>query len=139
MGADQAGRILVCEDEHDLADQLAEMLELHGYEARVCHDGPSALQQAARWRPTAAIIDIGLPGTTGYALAQELQDLLGKEVLLIALTGYGAAGDIELARHAGFHWHFEKPAPHAFLIQVLRDPGRKPVARQDGVPLNPPR
>ena len=137
MGSAQAGRVLVCEDEQDLAANLARVLQLHGYEARICHDGPAAIAEASRWRPTAAIIDIGLPGTTGYALAREMRELLGKEVLLIALTGYGGPGDIELARHAGFNWHFEKPAPHAFLIEVLRDPKRKPIARQDGVPLNP--
>jgi CheY-like chemotaxis protein len=137
MGSDDAGRVLVCEDEQELAENLAKLLQLNGFEARICHDGPAALAEAARWRPTAAIIDIGLPGTTGYALAQQMREVLGKEVLLIAVTGYGGPGDIELARHAGFNWHFEKPAPHSFLIEVLRNPNRKPIARQDGVPLTP--
>jgi two-component system, OmpR family, response regulator len=130
-------RVLVCGDEPDLAVHLAKHLEMEGYEVRVCHDGPGAIRTAMKWRPFAAIIDIQLPGTSGYALAQELRELLGSDVLLIALTSYGGAADIELARQVGFHWHFQKPAPSGFIVEVLRDPNRKPVARQDGVPLNP--
>lgn len=137
MGTPKAGKVLLCEDEPDLADNLSRQLEMGGYEVRVCRDGPSAIRTAAQWPPFAAIIDIQLPLTSGYALAQQLRELLGDKVLLIAVTGYGSAADIELARHAGFHWHFEKPAPAAFLREVLRDPRRKPVARQDGVRLNP--
>ena len=137
MGSLNARRILVCEDNPDVAEQLAKHLEMDGYQVRVCYDGPAAIKQATKWQPFAAIVDIQLPGTSGYALAQELRELLGAELLLIALTGYGGAADIELARHAGFHWHFEKPAPAGFLLEVLRNPKRKPVARQDGVPLNP--
>ncbi len=136
MGSDNARRVLLCEDEADLADHLANYLQMHGYEARICRDGPGAIKEATKWRPSAAIIDIQLPGTSGYALAQQLKDLLGTQVLLIAVTGYGSAADIELARHAGFHWHFEKPAPMSLLLQVLQNPNRKPIARQDGVPLN---
>jgi DNA-binding response OmpR family regulator len=137
MSSQEASRVLVCEDEPELADHLAKFLQMHGYEVLICHDGPAAIKGTKQWRPTAAIIDIGLPGTTGYALAQEIKALMGSEVLLIAVTGYGGAADIELARHAGFHWHFQKPAPPSFLVEVLRSPNRKPLTRQDGVQLNP--
>ncbi len=137
MGSVHARRVLVCEDDADLAESLAKHVEMDGYQVRVCHDGPAALEHATKWQPFAAIIDIQLPGASGYALAQQLREILGAELLLIAMTGYGGAADIELARHAGFHWHFEKPAPAAFLLEVLRNPNRKPLARPDGVPLKP--
>jgi CheY-like chemotaxis protein len=137
MGFVHERRVLVCEDDADLAENLAKHLEMDGYQVRVCRDGPSAIGHATKWQPFAAIIDIQFPGMSGYALAQQLRGVLGAELLLVAVTGYGGAADIELARHAGFHWHFEKPAPTAFLLEVLRDPKRKPVARQDGLPLNP--
>jgi CheY-like chemotaxis protein len=132
--------VLICEDQKDAAETLATLLRLQGYEVLVCHDGPSATASVAKWRPDAAIIDIGLPEITGYAVAQFIRDLpFGSRVLLIAVTGYGSPADIEMARYAGFNWHFAKPAPPSFILEVLKDPRRKPVARQDGVPLNPAR
>jgi CheY-like chemotaxis protein len=137
MGTDHARRILVCEDQKETADTLAALLRLHGYEVLVCYDGPSAIAKVAHWRPRAAIIDIGLPDITGYGVAQFIRDLpFGSSVLLIAVTGYGSAVDIELARHSGFNWHFAKPAPPALILEVLQDPRRLPIARQDGLPLD---
>jgi CheY-like chemotaxis protein len=135
---DQHRRVLICEDQKDTAETLATLLRSHGHEVLVCHDGPSAIAQARQWGPTAAIIDIGLPEITGYAVAQYIRELpFGADVLLIAITGYGSPADIEMARYAGFNWHFAKPAPPAFIVDVLQNPSRKPLARQDGVPLNP--
>jgi CheY-like chemotaxis protein len=137
MSSQDARRVLICEDQKDAAETLAALLRSHGYEVLVCHDGPSAIAAATKWRPSAAIIDIGLPQVTGYGVAQFIRELpFGASVLLIALTGYGSAADIELARHSGFDWHFAKPAPPAFILQVLQDPRRTPIARQDGIPLN---
>jgi CheY-like chemotaxis protein len=137
MATQESRRILICEDQKETAETLAALLRLHGYEVFICHDGPSAIAKVANWRPSAAIIDIGLPDITGYGVAQFIRDLpFGSSVLLIAVTGYGSAADIELARHSGFNWHFAKPAPPAFILEVLQDPRRKPIARQDGVPLN---
>jgi CheY-like chemotaxis protein len=137
MSTEDARRILICEDQKDTAETLERLLRSHGYEVLVCHDGPSAIAKVEKWRPDAAIIDIGLPDITGYGVAQYIRDLpFGQNVLLIAVTGYGSATDIELARHSGFNWHFAKPAPPAFILEVLQDPRRKPIARQDGLPLN---
>jgi CheY-like chemotaxis protein len=137
MGTGDARRILICEDQEETAETLAALLRMHGYQVLVCHDGPSAIAKVATWRPSAAIIDIGLPDITGYGVAQFIRGLpFGASVLLIAVTGYGSAADIELARHSGFDWHFAKPAPPAFILEVLQDPRRKPIARQDGIPLN---
>lgn len=130
-------RVLICEDERDAAETLAVLLRFEGHQVSIAHDGPSAIAQAQKWRPTVAVVDIGLPGATGYAVAQSIRGLPeGREVLLIAITGYGSAADIEMARYAGFDWHFSKPAHPSFIYEVMKDPQRAPIHRRDGVPLS---
>jgi CheY-like chemotaxis protein len=95
------------------------------------------MDRATAWRPTAAIIDIGVPGVTGYAVAQYIRQLqFGGDVVLIAVTGYSNPADIEMARFAGFNWHFAKPADPSFLMDVLEDPARPQHGRLGAVPLN---
>ena len=111
-----------------------------GHDVRVCHDGRSAIDQALDWRPTAAIIDIGLPGISGYGVAQFIRELsFGGDVLLIAVTGYATPADLEMARYAGFNWHFAKPAAPSVILDVLHSPDRKAVTSDDGVLLSPAR
>ena len=131
-------RVLICEDQKDAAESLAALLRLQGYEVLVCPDGRCAIDQAPQWRPDAAIIDIGLPGITGYAVAQHIRTLaFGGDVVLIAVTGYTTPADIEMAQRAGFNWHFAKPADASFLLDVLEDPALTPHGRIGAVPLNP--
>ena len=134
-------RVLVCEDDKMIAELLAVTVSAQGHEVLVCHDGTAAIAQAEKWRPTAAIIDIGLPGVTGYGVAQHIRSLSrrlasGPRVLLIAITGYDSAADIEMARYAGFNWHFAKPARPSLLAEVLENPKRTPVGQRDGTPLD---
>jgi CheY-like chemotaxis protein len=139
LGSEQhPSRVLICEDQKDTAESLAALLRLQGYEVLVCHDGHSAMDRATAWRPTAAIIDIGLPGVTGYAVAQHIRELqFGGDVVLIAVTGYSTPADIQMARYAGFNWHFAKPADPSFLMDVLEDPTLAPHGRLGAVPLTP--
>jgi DNA-binding response OmpR family regulator len=130
-------RVLVCEDHKDSAESLAALLRLQGHEVLVCFDGTAALNEAPKWRPTAAIIDIGLPGITGYAVAQCIRQSLGNNVILIAVTGRTTRSDIEMARHAGFNWHLAKPPDTSFLMDVLEEPDRPPSGRLGAIPLNP--
>jgi CheY-like chemotaxis protein len=131
-------RVLICEDQKDAAESLAALLRLQGYEVLVCPDGRCAIDQVPQWRPDAAIIDIGLPGITGYAVAQHIRALaFGGDVVLIAVTGYTTPADIEMAQRAGFNWHFAKPADASFLLDVLEDPALTPHGRIGAVPLNP--
>ena len=60
-------------------------------------------------RPDVAIVDIGLPGMDGYAVAQHVRDALKQDVVLVALTGYGQPRDREMAAQAGFDVHLRKP------------------------------
>jgi CheY-like chemotaxis protein len=136
-GTQQTARVLICEDQADVAQTLAALLSLSGHEVRVCHDGRSAIDEALDWRPTAAIIDIGLPGISGYGVAQFIRELsFGGDVLLIAVTGYASPADIEMARYAGFDWHFSKPAAPSLIIDVLESADRKALASADGVLLS---
>jgi CheY-like chemotaxis protein len=114
------------------------LLRMEGHEVLVCHDGQAAIAQVAKWRPTAAIIDIGLPGVTGYGVAQHMRaQEFGADVLLIAVTGYAKPADIEMARYAGFNWHFAKPAHPSFVLEVLQHPDREPMTRRAGTLLRP--
>jgi CheY-like chemotaxis protein len=114
-------RVLVCEDQLDTAESLAALLRFAGHDVLVCHDGHAAIDQASAWRPTAAIIDIGLPGITGYAVAQYIRELaFGADVVLIGVTGYANPGDIEMARY------------------VLENPAQRPPAgRRAAIALHP--
>jgi len=117
-------RIIVCDDQKDTASTLAEVLRLSGYEVFSCFDGVACLEKAKTWEPHAAIVDIGLPGLTGYDLARALRALpSGENLLLIAVTAYGSPEHVKEAKLAGFDWHFQKPARVSSIIDVLRDPG----------------
>ncbi len=103
-------RILIVDDNRDAAHLLAEFLGLRGYLVEVAHDGPSALELAASVRPEVALLDIGLPGMTGYELAVRLRerpDLSGMK--LVAVTGYGQQTDRMRSHEAGFDEHLVKP------------------------------
>ncbi len=112
-------RVLVIEDNADTAESLAMVLRLSGYEVEIAPDGPSGLDMAARLHPRVVLCDIGLPGMSGYEVAAQLCRRGDQAPLMIALSGYGAAGDIARALSAGFHRHMAKPADVATLLQAI--------------------
>jgi len=114
-------RVLVVDDNVDGAQSLALLLRLDGHEVRVAHDGPSALEVAASFRPDVVLLDIGLPkGMDGYAVARALRELPGLgETVLVALTGYGQEEDRRRTAAAGFQAHLVKPASPAALRALL--------------------
>jgi CheY-like chemotaxis protein len=121
----QGMRVLVVDDNRDAALMLAEAMDSFGYEARVACDGPSALENAARFNPHAVLLDLGLPVMDGYEVADRLR-AAGVSVPLIAVTGYGQETDRTRSETAGFVAHFVKPVDldelrHS-LEQLLRDP-----------------
>jgi len=101
-------KVLVIDDNRDAADTLAAALTSIGYEARVAHDGPSALSLAQHFSPETALVDIGLPVMDGYELARRLRERAGG-IRLIAITGYGQAEDRRRSKEAGFERHLVKP------------------------------
>jgi len=117
--AQGAERILVIEDNADAAESLAMVLRLSGYEVDIAPDGPSGLALAEQLKPRVVLCDIGLPGMNGYEVAGQLRRRGNEAPLMIALSGYGAAGDIARARSAGFHQHMAKPADISTLLQTI--------------------
>ena len=113
-------RILVVDDNIDAAETLEMLLEVSGHAVKIAHEGMSALQAAQAWRPDVMLLDIGLPGLSGYEVAKRirLSETL-KSVVLIALTGYGQEADRQLSRQAGFDHHLVKPANFAMLEKIL--------------------
>ncbi|HMJ15894.1 MAG TPA: hybrid sensor histidine kinase/response regulator [Polyangiaceae bacterium] len=112
-------RVLVVDDNVDIASLLSEALGLAGFEIAVEHDGHAALNRWRSFVPHAAILDVGLPDLDGYELARRLRAEHGSTPLLIAATGYGQQRDRELATEAGFDCHFIKPVSVQELLAVL--------------------
>ncbi len=115
-------RVLVVDDNVDMATSLAILLRLYGYEVDVAHDGPAAIDFAAQHRPQVVLLDIGLPGLDGYEVARQLRRLPGGEdSTLVAITGYGFDADRERSRQAGFDHHLVKPIDPEHLERLLAD------------------
>jgi PAS domain S-box-containing protein len=117
-------RVLVVDDNHDAAHSLARVLSrLYGQEVQVAHDGPSALDAAPAFRPDLILLDIGMPGMDGNEVARRLRAQPGFEsTLIVALTGWGQASDVERSRKAGFDRHLVKPANVEAIRALLIDP-----------------
>jgi CheY-like chemotaxis protein len=117
---DSALRILVADDVVDSQQSLTLALQILGHRVRSAGDGTQALDVAMSYRPEVAILDIGMPGLTGYEVATRIRDVdWGKRALLIALTGWGQREDIRRAQLAGFDHHMTKPADFATLQKVI--------------------
>ena len=102
--------MLVADDNRDGAEIMALLLQQYGYDVSIAHSGTDALAAAARYQPEIAILDIGMPGMSGYDLAQRIRgEAWGKHMLLIALTGWGQEEDKRKALDAGFDHHLIKP------------------------------
>jgi CheY-like chemotaxis protein len=113
-------RVLVVDDNADSAESLALALTLEGYDARLAYDGPGAVELALAFKPQVALLDIGLPGMNGYELARQLRQRPGgREMALIALTGYGQAEDRRKSREAGFDHHLTKPVNYDLLVSLI--------------------
>lgn len=113
-------RILVADDNSDIADTIAELLELDGHEVRVAYDGQQALTLFQSYGPEIVISDIGMPGLTGHQLARAIRETpAGQAVKLIAMTGWGQAQDKAEALAAGFDHHLTKPADMQTLYALV--------------------
>jgi CheY-like chemotaxis protein len=103
-------RILVADDNYDGADTLKMLLESSGHEVHVAHTGAEALEIAKRVRPEIALLDIGMPDMSGYEVAEGIRhEAWGKDLTLIAVTGWGQDSDKRRALAAGFDQHLTKP------------------------------
>ena len=116
----QRHRILIVDDHHDAGDSLATLLRLLGHTVRVAYDGVAALEAVKLFKPSVALLDIGMPGMDGIELGTRLRsDPANQNLLMIALTGYGRNEDRERSRRAGFNAHLVKPVDVAALNTLL--------------------
>ena len=116
-------RVLVADDEQDLAETLRDLLGLEGHEVILAYDGASAIAAAESFRPQVMVLDIGMPNGSGDAVAQWVrQQPWGAEVKLIAVTGWGRSEDRDRTQRAGFDLHLVKPVGARLLIEAVAEP-----------------
>ncbi|HYV20398.1 MAG TPA: ATP-binding protein [Verrucomicrobiae bacterium] len=113
-------RVLIVDDNHDAAVSLAAMLNFMGNVTQTAHDGVEALDLAETFRPDLVVLDIGMPRLSGYDTARRLRERpWGREVVLVALTGWGQEEDRRRSRDAGFDSHLVKPIEPVAMEQLL--------------------
>ena len=114
-------KLLVVDDNVDAATTLAAMLDILGYRTRTVHSGGEVLAAAQAFEPDAVLLDIGLPGMSGYEVARQLRaDAQLAGTAIIAVTGWGAEADRQRGREAGFDHHLTKPVNVEELLALLR-------------------
>jgi CheY-like chemotaxis protein/two-component sensor histidine kinase len=120
-------RILIVEDNPDNREMMRILLATAGYEAHEAGDGVSGVEIAVQLEPDVVLVDIGLPGIDGYAVARQIRSKLRGRCRLIALSGYGQQKDRERAADAGFDEHLLKPVDPARLLAALTASGDAPA------------
>ena len=116
----QSLRVLVADDNADAAHTLTMLLRMAGHQVQKAGSGADALRIAEEFQPQVVVLDIGMPGMSGYAVAEKIRAAAwGKPVTLIALTGRGASEDVARAVKAGFDHHFVKPVALQQLLEVF--------------------
>ena len=114
--------ILIVDDNRDSADSLSMLLEITGNKTYLAHDGEEALQAIETHRPEVVLLDIGLPKLDGHEVCRRVrQQPWGKEIVFIALTGWGQPDDRRRSREAGFNGHIVKPVDYDKLLDLLSE------------------
>jgi PAS domain S-box-containing protein len=113
-------RILIVDDNRDGADSLRVILQLMGNDARTAYDGQAGVELAGQFRPDVVLLDIGLPKLNGYEACRRIREQAwGKNVVLIAVTGWGQDEDRRRSHAAGFDHHMVKPVDPDGLMKLL--------------------
>lgn len=111
-------RALVVDDNRDSADTLALALQFFGLTVRALCDPFEVRQVVSEFDPDLVVLDIGMPGLSGYELARQLRDEPGRKRILVALTGWGGPEDLRRSAAAGFDHHLVKPPELNVLRQI---------------------
>jgi CheY-like chemotaxis protein len=115
-------RILVVDDNRDSARSLGLLLQLNGHQTQTAYDGLEALGAAENFRPEVVLLDIGLPEMNGYDVCRTLRECAwGKEITIIALTGWGHDDFRNKSNEAGFDAHLVKPVELSVLTGLLAE------------------
>lgn len=113
-------RILVVDDNRDVAQTLTDLLRSEGHQVRTAYSGSEALVAAAEGKPKVIFCDVGMPGIDGHQLAALIRaDVQHASVLLVAVTGWGTDEDKRRARRAGFDMHLTKPVTFDDVTKIL--------------------
>jgi two-component system, chemotaxis family, CheB/CheR fusion protein len=117
-----ARRILVADDNQDLAAALGTLLELMGHDVRTVHDGVEAVQEAATFQPDVILLDIGMPRLNGYEAPRHIRERQQhKGLTLVALSGWDREKDRRRSEQAGFDAHLVKPVDFETLTKLLAE------------------
>lgn len=113
-------RVLIVDDNRDVAESTAALLRLEGCAVHIAHDGEEALRMVRRLHPTAVLLDIGLPKMNGFEVAERIrcEPELG-DVLIVGLSGYGQEEHRLRSKQAGFDHHIVKPIEPSMLTGLL--------------------
>jgi CheY-like chemotaxis protein len=115
-------RILIVDDNELSANSLSILLGMAGNETRTAYDGAEAVVTAETFRPDVVLLDLGLPLMDGYETCTRIrQQPWGKDILVVALTGWGQAEDRRRSTEAGFDRHIVKPADPVQLMKMLAE------------------
>ena len=113
-------RVLVVDDNTDAAESLAALLAIGGHETRLAHDGLRAVEEAKAFQPDVVFLDIGMPELDGHETARRIREQpWGKDMVLVALTGWGQIEDRRRSREAGFNHHLVKPADPEVVAKLI--------------------
>ncbi|HYH06827.1 MAG TPA: hybrid sensor histidine kinase/response regulator [Thermoanaerobaculia bacterium] len=115
----QPRRIVIVEDNDDVRELLRLKLKRLGHAVDAVGDGPAGVMAIVDGKPDLALVDIGLPGLDGYQVAERVRESLGKNVVLVAVSGFGQPEDKRRAMDAGFDEHITKPADVQDIENVL--------------------
>ncbi|UGQ46387.1 ATP-binding protein [Massilia endophytica] len=127
-------RVLVVDDNRDAATSMAALLQASGHEVREVHDGREGLKLAFEFEPEVVLLDLGMPGMSGFDVARELRGMTTRPgPRIIAVTGWGQESDRRLTREAGFDFHLTKPVNHTELDVLLSM--NMPIAEQTAPPV----
>ncbi|MDM0009523.1 PAS domain S-box protein [Variovorax sp. J22G73] len=124
-------RLLLADDNVDALWGMGQMLTLAGFSVETVHNGIDALRLAREQHPDAAVLDIGMPGLDGHEVARRIRaEPWGRDIVLIAATGWGQPADRAAALAAGFDEHVAKPVTAADLQRLLRahEAGKRPAS-----------
>ena len=109
------------DDNVDAAETLALMLRLHGHEVQTAHDGWKRSNVAPSSLPHVVLLDLGMPNLNGYETANRIREQAwGREIVLVAVTGWGQPKDRERTVEAGFDAHLVKPVDQNELVHTLQ-------------------
>jgi len=112
--------VLIVDDNRDSADSLAMLLKITGNKTYMAHDGVEAVEAIEKYRPEVVLLDIGLPRLDGHEVCRRVREQpWGKDIVVIALTGWGQDDDRRKSEEAGFNGHLVKPVDYDKLLELL--------------------